>query len=303
MSHRSLLAHALTLLLIAALCVGTVVMARRGIADYYARQGEIIMDSWSEDTAPSDASVNEVIRLSEQALSYAPTHPTYLHRLGQMHSALQRRDPIGNAAHGEISLKYLRDSSAARPQWPHTWAELVLIKVASEQFDVELHEAILKATRYGPWEPIVHKLVTQAGIVAYAQLPAGVQTAVRGNIERGLRSPGPGQPMRVVRALRGSVKGLTLDLVWDLGLFMSGTEWPRHSLSAMTDVTLFLWPVFSPDLQQQLTVKLSQAAVLDPGRGVLNQLQKSGQLALVCPHLPREPRYRRFCSERTVLGR
>ena len=278
--------------------------ARWGVADYYARQSEQIVGIWQKDLSlQTESSIREVIALDEQALSFAPRHRTYLYRLGQMHGALYRISRIRNRDDGPLSLQYLRDSIAVRPEWPLTWSELVLTKAAMGEYDAELHQAIVNSAKYGPWEPIVHHQLTRGGIGAYPQLPDKIQGVVRGNIQRGLVSREPGGPRRVTRAIYLASHGLTVDLVWDLGLHLAGIEWPSRSIQAMTELTLYLWPVFNADTRRLLTVKLSQAVVLDQGTGVLRKLRDAKQLGLVCPYLPREPRFTRFCGSARFIGR
>ena len=281
-----------------------VVLARWGIADYYARQSEQIVTSWQNDhSLQTEGAIREVIALDEKALSFAPRHRTYLFRLGQMHGALYRINRIRHRESGSLSLTYLRDSIAVRPEWALTWVELAQTKVAMREYDDELHQAMINAAKFGPWEPLVHSRLTWAGVSSYQALPTAIQGVVRGNIERGLRGPDPTFQAEVVEAIRLRSSGLTVDLVWDLGLFLGSTEWPVHSIRSMTDLTLLLWPVFNAEIRRSLKVKLSQAVVLDRGTNILKKMRKTRHLSLVCPYLPREARYERFCASRKYIGR
>jgi hypothetical protein len=272
-----------------------------GIADYYARQSEVIVASWSADaTAGTDESIREVIALDKKALSYAPNHRTYLMRLGEMHGLLYRRNRLQYAAYGELAADYLRASIAVRPHWPHTWAELAVMKVALQQVDRELEQAIRMATRHGPWEPVVHRRLV-SGFEVYRSLPGTSQSLLLGNLQRGLLSPDRGAAQTVADLIKASAGGLDLYGVRSLGDYMIAISWPDHSLVPLTDVTLHLWRVFSAKQRLDLQAKLTEAVVLDKGSQVLNRLRTARKLALVCPYLARQPRVTRYCQPRDYI--
>lgn len=87
----------------------------------------------------------------------------------------------------EQAAQRLRATLAARPTWPHTWADLAAVKFRLAQLDAEFFQALERAAALGPWEPAVQATVVDLGLAAWILLPESTREIVQATLERGLQ--------------------------------------------------------------------------------------------------------------------
>ncbi len=74
-----------------------------------------------------------------------------------------------------------------RPGSPYAWASIALLKLRLGQIDGEVHAALDRAARLGPWEPQVQIALADVGLAAWSRLAPPARSTVIGALERGLR--------------------------------------------------------------------------------------------------------------------
>lgn len=159
-----------------------------GAADYNARAARLRLDQAILGNRPLDDATWEQIRVQlETSLAADPDNATYNEDLATLHF-LRAAAARGNAqlyqAHYEIALRQYLRAVRLRPTSAYTHASIATVKLRLGQFDPDFSTALLLASRYGPWEPLVQEQVMAAGFRAWGGLEEPVRAAVRGNLSR-----------------------------------------------------------------------------------------------------------------------
>ena len=281
-------------------CLGVAVVSLRwGLADWHADIAYVEMQGWAKEGV-TEESWNLVHDEMIAALQLDPTHPTYLHRLGRLSIVRMSMKRDQKAELGREGLDYLERSLQVRNQWPLTWSSLAMLKHRLGEHDARFNEAIVNATTYGPWEPGVHAQITGVGVGAWNDLSEVARTALMGNIDRGLRSPVSGAPGAVVGAIRSNIPGMDVDFVRRLGALLVEVEWLARSRSALADLSLSFWDVFSLAQRRILAVKIADVAARSRNTRLLERLEDEGRMSIICPLLPRNQKFVRFCSDKKL---
>jgi hypothetical protein len=159
-----------------------------GYADYNAREARFWLDQAILGNKPMDETTWLQSRaLLEASLALDPDNATFNEDLANLHF-LRAANSRGNTQqlriHYEIALaQYLR-AAYLRPTSAYTHASIATVKLRLGQFDPDFSTAILMASKYGPWEPLVQDQVIGAGLRAWGALQDPVRSAVRGNLLR-----------------------------------------------------------------------------------------------------------------------
>lgn len=113
----------------------------------------------------------------EKTLWLHPDYSNYLdlarffyHVAGRQPASLL--DELGWHDNQQKELDYTRRAILTRPSWPHFWAELIVNKIALNQFDGELTGAMARAITLGPWEYSVQHDIAVNGLEHWDKLEA-----------------------------------------------------------------------------------------------------------------------------------
>lgn len=269
------------------------VAGKWGLADYYAEQSYQTLVSWRTDelTLDSWAEAHDALR---RALELDPMHPTYHHRMGRLYHLRLRMEPLQRDEWGALAKQHFHESLAVRPYWPLTWANLALVKRDLAEFDNEMVEALVNAATYGPWEPGVHEMLAEVGLPYLAAFSGDAKAAITGSIARGLRSPVPRAPRAVLEKLKQYQASIDQDLAAALESMLVSEEWTDAKEILFTEVSLMLWNEWSPAGRRALMDNIMGSTDRLP---VLNLVSRYGKLGMVCPRLPRDNKFQRFCRD------
>jgi len=147
-------------------------MVFAGLASY---RTELALQRWSAaGVPPTDAKWQSTRVAAEQANALYPVASgTYLEQLGQVYAWKAFDQPAGDdsarASRLAAALAY-RQSAAARPTWPNTWAHLAQSKFALNELDDEFATALKQANRWGPYRPDVQLELASIGLRAWPLL-------------------------------------------------------------------------------------------------------------------------------------
>lgn len=181
-----------------------------GYADYNAREARFWLDQAILGHKPMDEATWLRSRmLLESSLALDPDNATFNEDLANLHF-LRAAGARGNAqqlkSHYELALaQYLR-AAYLRPTSAYTHASIATVKLRLGQFDPDFSAAILQASKYGPWEPLVQDQVMAAGFRAWGALQEPARGAVRGNLVRAYQLD-PQRARKFLAGLKSIVPG------------------------------------------------------------------------------------------------
>ena len=280
-------------------CLGVaVVSVRWGLADYHADIAYQEMQSWG-DGHISDASWQRVQEQMVTANELAPGNGVYLHRLGRLVTIRIVMQPEQKEMLGPMGLDYFERALLVRVQWPATWSELAMLKHVLGEHDARFEEAIAKATRYGPWEPGVHRQITIVGTGSWQDLSESARLNVSGNIERGLSSPSEGASVAVVAAIKSSSPRVSVDFVQSLGQILVEIEWLNKNQLVLADLAVTYWDVFTPPQRRTLTAKVADVVGRTGDPLLIKEIEESGNVSSFCPYLPMDDKFAQLCEDKT----
>ncbi len=280
-------------------CLGiAVVSVRWGLADYHADIAYQEMQSWGDGDI-SDASWLRVQEQMEIANELAPGNGVYLHRLGRLVTIRIVIQPEQKEGLGRQGLDYFERALLVRRQWPATWSELAMLKHLLGEHDARFEEAIAKATKYGPWEPGVHRQITIVGTDSWQGLSDSTRLDVLGNIERGLSSPSKGASAAVVTAIKSSSPRVAVEFVQSLGGILVKIEWLNKNQPVLADLAVTYWDIFTPPQRRSLTAKVAEVIALTGDPLLIKQLEESGSVSSFCPYLPMDDKFTQLCEDKT----
>ena len=275
-----------------------VVAVRWGIADRRADVTYQEMRVWAKEGVSEESWIIAHDAMLE-AIELDPSNPAYLHRLGRLSVIRMSMKRNQRSELGREGLDYFERSILVRDQWPPTWSSLASLKHRLGEHDARFNEAFVNATTYGPWEPGVHSQIAGVGVGAWKTLPEEARAALLGNIDRGLRSPVGGAPGAVVDAIKANMLGADVDFVRRLGTLLAELEWLARSRPALADLSLSLWDIFSLDQRRILAQKVADVAALGRNVNLLKRLEREGRMSSICPLLPRNQKFARFCNDKS----
>lgn len=147
-------------------------MVLAGIASY---RTESTLQRWTaRGQVPDAAKWQRALTIAQQANALYPVASgTYLEQLGQVYSWQAFNQPAGadSARPSRLAAAAAyRQSAAARPTWPNTWAHLAQSKYALGEIDSEFAQAMKQANEWGPYRPDVQLQLAGIGLRAWPML-------------------------------------------------------------------------------------------------------------------------------------
>ena len=279
--------------LVIALCLWLVVIAAmRGLADYYADQSYQLVSSWR--AAPELAEWERAKGALDSALRLDATNPTYHHRMGRLYHIGMGLDPAQSAAFADLASAHFLSSLDVRPAWPLTWAGVALLKADLRQFDDEFSNAVLNATRYGPWEPGVHQIMAGIGGRGLILMRPDVRQAIAASNVRGLLSPVRRANTAVLAALESYSMFDRPHILPSLAHLLITEDWVAVRAGNFARIAFMFWRQWDNATQSMLVDKIVAAA---DETAVFAQVQKAGQLDEICPKLPENSGRKRLCPK------
>lgn len=143
-----------------------------GLASYRV---DVALQRWNKNQhVPSEQKWQAALAAAKQANALYPVASgTYLEQLGQVYAWKAFDQPAGAESARESRLaaaQAYRQSAAARPTWPNTWAHLAHSKFALNELDEEFAKALKQANHWGPYRPDVQLELASIGLRAWPLL-------------------------------------------------------------------------------------------------------------------------------------
>ncbi|MDI3325978.1 hypothetical protein QKW35_16485 [Pontibacterium granulatum] len=159
------------------------------MADFIGHKADYALETWEKERRlPSETEVIAALEHVNSALGWTPDNPELL----ELKALLLSQKGFVRWSSGEFKAitdeaipLYLK-AVALRPKWPHTWANFALLKAHRGEFDAQYKEAIEQSVSLGPWEPGVHRVITDAGLYGWGHIDTDTRRLVAANIHRGL---------------------------------------------------------------------------------------------------------------------
>jgi len=267
---------------------------REALADYYSQDSYEVLLEWRR--SPPDVSEWQAARASlERAIALSPAHPTYHHRMGRIAHMGMFVDPERRNRHAQAAEAALRASLRIRPEWPHAWANLALLKAVLGEYDDEFARALSNAVRYGPWETDVHEMVAAIGARGLLWFSEDIEAKVLANNARAIMSAVRGAPQRVMRRVAGySERDQGLQATY-WGAALAQGEWDPQRAATFTRVVLDFWKYYSDDIRRELVRTM---AGLSPDSAAWRIVRRSERAGNVCAYLPEGPAFDQNCTKK-----
>lgn len=175
------------------LLVGVLLLlsVREGIANFYAllANQELNHPSLTDQRFREEGGARALHYLTE-SLRYSPDNAWALEEMGALQT---RRLRIFSGPLQALTLRNaglsanlnLHKALLERPTSPYTWANLALAKLAQNEIDSELFQALRRADDLGPWEADVQKIVFYVSLAVWDRLDPEQQDSVLKTMERG----------------------------------------------------------------------------------------------------------------------
>jgi len=175
-----------------ALVYALTVAARNGLADLYARPAKnFLQDTRDYGVTLTETEFQAVSSNLIESLEFAPNNPHTLTDLGRLHRIQLEADSLDPAEierHGNLAIGYYEQAAMLRPAWPWGWSSMALVRYELNQDSGEAyHQTLIHATRFGPWEGQVQRLVVDLGLDTWASLSPGAKQAVLRTVDRALK--------------------------------------------------------------------------------------------------------------------
>nr|WP_067298191.1 hypothetical protein [Marinobacterium profundum] len=189
MAKRIFLFRVIPLLLIACCLLGIYLSVRWALGDMYAYKVRYAISEWEREPsqpaqAPLDSSLDDI----NTALFFEPRNPEYIELKARLilYSALNKDSSSDGLAEIAKAKQAHLAAIELRPQWPYSWANLVLMKAYLGEWDGEHERALRNAVNYGPWETSVHQTLTYAALLSWNSLTQEQKHIHAENMDRGL---------------------------------------------------------------------------------------------------------------------
>jgi hypothetical protein len=164
-----------SVLVASALCVQA---WRLASADSIVSDVNVVIDgpSWRKAAPPLEPWLQIRNDLLE-AQRLTPSNPAVLEGLGILHA---RRTPSPEFL--TYARDYLWESLQLRPTSPYTWANYAATKYLVGERGPSFERALVTATTLGPWEPEVHRVVTDVGLAVLDEVSPQTRSAIERNV-------------------------------------------------------------------------------------------------------------------------
>lgn len=180
----------------------SVAAASFGVASIYRAEAVTVIEKWDwpeDEPVPPAWAWEQVHRYLWLANRLAPLDAQILTELGELYELRVADTPadapadIPDAARDSASdlehaLGYYRQALALRPAWPYGWADVARLKLSQGNIDAEFAVAMQRALELGPWQSALQASIASAGLTAWDQLPAELQSDIEHAVQRGLSS-------------------------------------------------------------------------------------------------------------------
>ena len=122
------------------------------------------------------------------ALILDPTNPKIMFKLGAQHKLLAssfKKHPSRMRINNRKAAVYFRQSIAARPVYPVSWAYLAVTKEQLNVINREFWNSMEQSMRLGSWEPAVTFPVSVAGMAYYHIMPSSMRLDMAEFVQHG----------------------------------------------------------------------------------------------------------------------
>ena len=145
----------------------------------------------------------DAVAYYQLAHRYAPLDPHVNDQLGLLLYLNSPEDASLSKEKGSLNSEYyLNRAIQQRPTWPHSWANLMLLKAMRTEMKSDFVYELEKADKFGPWEPVVQMALLRAGMENWYRLQTEERIIVKDAVLRGLQSLSPGQADRIMKGLK-----------------------------------------------------------------------------------------------------
>lgn len=182
---KSVAAYFFVFLCLAGMCA----VFRWGMGDLYGYKVRYALNAWQEQAVlPEYDEVSQVLVSANSALFWENDNPEYIELKARVlyYRALGRgfdKNGLADVVQAkELHLKAIQ----LRPNWPYSWANLVLMKSYLKEFDDSYNRALSNAVRFGPWEQSLHLTLSHAAALSWSSLSIPQKHVFAKNIERGI---------------------------------------------------------------------------------------------------------------------
>jgi len=172
-----------------------------GLADVEYQKARAFVERWENDFESfREEDWNKVVSYAKAAVDKDPDNPDVLSLMGSVYewNTFRPENQRQNNQQRRLALEYYRKAVELRPQWPHTWNGIALLKFRMDEFDQEFHSALKNAMELGPWEPRVQEIIAEVGLSAWEELDFAMRERIVQNIDRGITM----QPILMLNILK-----------------------------------------------------------------------------------------------------
>lgn len=207
MSVPSNLGRLLVPLAIGLLLFGLWQAVRLGMADIYRYQVRRDLAQWEDAGSVVDLDRwQRTWSYNQKSLSLDGDNPQYLNQAARVWewrmfvAGRQSDDPRPII---QRAIEFQRKALRAQPVWPPSWAHLAVLKARKLELDAEFEAAVARGLELGPWEPGVHVMLVDIGMMRWPLLADRTREQVLTAFAR--RMSNPSTPAAWVDAVAGDV--------------------------------------------------------------------------------------------------
>lgn len=161
---------------------------RIGMADFASLEARFVVDQAGRDHKPLPIAgwlrAEEQLEVSRRWDGGNPVYEEYLANLYFMRAIGYAPNSREQQAFYETALEHYLRAAYLRPTSGYTHASIATVKFRLGQFDRDFSLALVRASRYGPWERPVQEQVIDAGLRTWGGLTEGVREEVRNTMRR-----------------------------------------------------------------------------------------------------------------------
>jgi len=161
---------------------------RIGVADFVSLEARFLVDQAYRDHKPLPIQAwlraEEQLETSRRWDGGNPVYDEYLANLYFMRAVGYAPNSREQQAFYETALEHYLRAAYLRPTSGYTHASIATVKFRLGQFDRDFSLALVRASKYGPWERPVQEQVLDAGLRTWGGLTEAVREEVRGTLRR-----------------------------------------------------------------------------------------------------------------------
>ena len=176
------------------LLLGVWLAGRIGIADIYRYQVRRDLAQWEASGSVVDlARWRRAWSYNQKSLSLDGDNPMYLNQAARVWewrmfvTGRQSEDPRPII---QRAIEFQRKALRAQPVWPSSWAHLAVLKARNMEFDAEFEAAVERSVELGPWQPGVHIILVDIGLMRWNLLADSTRGLVAKAFSRRTSSEG-----------------------------------------------------------------------------------------------------------------